>query len=69
VWVRVPPPLLKKFLQINTRVFGGGLLFRSLLEGGLVDAVEVTVVPVLLGEGIPLLPPKPYFRVVQVEVD
>ena len=40
-------------------LFGGGLLFRSLLEGRLVDAVEVSVVPVLLGEGIPLLPPKP----------
>ncbi len=23
------------------------------------DAVEVSVIPVLLGEGIPLLPPKP----------
>jgi dihydrofolate reductase len=40
-------------------LFGGGLLFRSLLEARLVDAVEVSVVPVLLGEGIPLLPPKP----------
>jgi dihydrofolate reductase len=40
-------------------LFGGGSLFRSLLEARLVDAVEVAVVPVLLGEGIPLLPPKP----------
>jgi dihydrofolate reductase len=40
-------------------LFGGGLLFRSFLEARLVDAVEVSVVPVLLGEGIPLLPPKP----------
>ena len=40
-------------------LFGGGLLFRSLLEARLVDAVEVAVVPVLLGEGIPLLPPRP----------
>jgi dihydrofolate reductase len=40
-------------------LFGGGTLFRSLLEAGLVDVVEVAVVPVLLGEGIPLLPPKP----------
>jgi dihydrofolate reductase len=40
-------------------LFGGGLLFRSLLEARLVDAVEVSVMPVLLGEGIPLLPPKP----------
>jgi dihydrofolate reductase len=40
-------------------LFGGGLLFRSLLEARLVDAVEVSVIPVLLGEGIPLLPTKP----------
>ena len=39
-------------------LFGGGSLFRSLLEARLVDAVEVAVIPVLLGEGIPLLPPK-----------
>jgi dihydrofolate reductase len=36
--------------------FGGGALFRSLLELGLVDTVEVAVLPVLLGEGIPRLP-------------
>jgi dihydrofolate reductase len=38
-------------------LFGGGGLFRSLLEAGLVDTVEVAVIPVLLGGGIPLLPP------------
>jgi dihydrofolate reductase len=38
-------------------LFGGGALFRSLLDAGLVDAVEVAVIPVLLGAGIPLLPP------------
>ena len=37
-------------------LFGGGELFRSLLAAGLVDQVEVAVVPVLLGGGIPLLP-------------
>ena len=37
-------------------LFGGGELFRSLLEEGVVDTVEVGVVPVLLGGGIPLLP-------------
>jgi dihydrofolate reductase len=37
-------------------LFGGGALFRSLLELGLVDAVEVAVIPVLLGGGVPLLP-------------
>jgi dihydrofolate reductase len=40
-------------------LFGGGSLFRRLLEARQVDAVEVSVMPVLLGEGIPLLPPKP----------
>ena len=38
-------------------LFGGGALFQSLLDGGLVDSVEVAVMPVLLGAGIPLLPP------------
>ncbi len=37
-------------------LFGGGVLFRSLLEMKLVDSVEVGVIPVLLGEGIPVLP-------------
>jgi dihydrofolate reductase len=38
-------------------LMGGGTLFRSLLKAGLVDTVEVSIVPLLLGEGIPLLPP------------
>lgn len=38
-------------------LFGGGSLFRSLLEARLVDTVEVAVIPVLLGGGIPMLPP------------
>lgn len=38
-------------------LFGGGELFRALLDAGLVDTVEVAVIPVLLGAGIPLLPP------------
>ena len=38
-------------------LFGGGNLFRSLLELELIDTVEVGVVPVLLGGGVPLLPP------------
>jgi dihydrofolate reductase len=38
-------------------LWGGGSLFRSFVELGLVDTVEVGVFPVLLGEGVPLLPP------------
>jgi dihydrofolate reductase len=38
-------------------LFGGGELFRSLLDLGLVDTIEVGVIPVLLGGGIPLLLP------------
>ena len=38
-------------------IFGGGELFRSLLAADLVDRIEVAIVPVLLGGGIPLLPP------------
>lgn len=37
-------------------LFGGGTLFRSFLDAGLVDTVEVAIVPVLLGGGVPLLP-------------
>ena len=37
-------------------LFGGGSLFRSLAEAGVVDTVEVAVIPILLGGGIPLLP-------------
>jgi dihydrofolate reductase len=38
-------------------LFGGGSLFRSLLDLKQVDAVEVAVVPHLLGGGIPFLEP------------
>jgi dihydrofolate reductase len=37
-------------------LMGGGELFRSLLEAGLVDGVEVGLIPILLGGGVPLLP-------------
>jgi dihydrofolate reductase len=36
-------------------LFGGGSLFRSLLELGLVDSVEVAIIPVMLGGGVPVL--------------
>ena len=36
-------------------LFGGGDLFRSLLDRGYVDLVEVGLVPMLLGRGVPFL--------------
>ena len=36
-------------------LFGGGQLFASLLTAGLVDRIEVAVMPVILGNGIPLV--------------
>ena len=47
---------LKKAKGKAIWLFGGGELFRSLLELRLVDAVEVAIIPVLLGDGLPLLP-------------
>ena len=37
-------------------LFGGGELFRSLLDLGLVDTVEPAIIPVVLGAGRPFLP-------------
>ncbi len=36
-------------------LFGGGSLFRSLAEEGFVDTVEVAIIPIVLGGGIPLI--------------
>ncbi len=38
-------------------LIGGGSLFRSLLDARLVDMIEVSVMPILLSQGVPLLPP------------
>ena len=38
-------------------LFGGGDLFRSMLDAGLVDSIEIAVIPVLLGGGIAVLQP------------
>jgi dihydrofolate reductase len=36
-------------------LFGGGALFGSLSAAGLVDSIELAVMPVLLGSGVPVL--------------
>jgi dihydrofolate reductase len=48
---------LKKKTGKDIWLMGGGALFGSLLDMDLVDTVEVTIIPVLLGAGIPLVPP------------
>jgi len=46
---------LKTELGKDIWLFGGGQIFRFLLDAGLVDAVDLMVIPVLLGSGTPLL--------------
>lgn len=37
-------------------LWGGGDLFRELAGAGLVDGVDVAIIPVVLGGGIPMIP-------------
>lgn len=37
-------------------LWGGGNLFRELAQAGLVDGIDVAIVPILLGGGIQMLP-------------
>jgi dihydrofolate reductase len=48
-------------------LFGGGQLFRTLVDEDLVDSVEVAVMPVLLSRGIPVLPPGEQMRNMKLE--
>ena len=47
---------LKKKPGKDIWLFGGGDLFRSLANLGLVDTMSVAVMPIMLGGGLPLLP-------------
>jgi dihydrofolate reductase len=58
-FVRDAVPHVKRLKQEDGKplwLWGGGELFRQLASAKLVDGVEVAVIPVLLGGGIPLLP-------------
>jgi dihydrofolate reductase len=46
---------LKKKQGKDIWLFGGGELFRSVLDAGLIDTVELAVMPIFLSQGIPLL--------------
>ena len=37
-------------------LFGGAALFRALLDASLVDSIELGVIPIILSQGVPLLP-------------
>ncbi len=49
--------LLKSAPGKNIWLAGGGEIAREFLREDLVDQIELGLVPVLLGEGIPLFPP------------
>ncbi|MDZ7637749.1 MAG: dihydrofolate reductase family protein [Bryobacterales bacterium] len=63
--VTISPDLVGTIKELRSKegkdiwLFGGGILFRALLQARLVDKVEVALMPAILGDGIPLLPP-PY---------
>jgi len=47
--------VLKKETGKDIWLCGGSVLLRAMLDARLVDTVEVAVMPVLLGSGVPLL--------------
>jgi len=52
----------------NIWMMGGGKLAREFLKADLIDALEIGVVPTLIGEGIPLFPagfPQREFKLVE----
>ena len=60
---RLSPTGVRHKLALRTEsgrdiwLFGGGSLFASLLAADLVDDIELAVMPVLLGGGVPLVSP------------
>jgi len=50
---------LRKQAGKNIWMMGGGELIASFLDEGLIDEFIITVVPVFIGEGIPLVAPGP----------
>jgi dihydrofolate reductase len=59
-WVRLdtstPQELMEKLSQEGYKhiYLDGGMVIQSFLRGGLVDDMTLTIIPVLIGEGLPL---------------
>ena len=49
---------LKANTSRNVWLIGGGAVHRSFLREGLVDEIWLHVLPIMLGDGIPMFPPK-----------
>ena len=58
---------MKKEKGRDIWLMGGGALFRAVLDAGLIDSIEVSVMPVLLGSGVPLIPPGANCRLILEE--
>jgi dihydrofolate reductase len=65
-----PRSVLREFLKRGRYIFhmGGGELARSFLQSDLIDELSLGIVPILLGNGLPLFPggfPQRDFRLVE----
>ncbi|HSE67332.1 MAG TPA: dihydrofolate reductase family protein, partial [Gemmatimonadales bacterium] len=57
---------LREGARKDVWLFGGAELFGRLLAAGLVDGVEVAIEPILLGDGVSLLPITPGRQVLRL---
>ena len=58
-FVKDAVPHVRRLKQADGKpiwLWGGGALFSALAAAGLVDGVDVAIIPVVLGGGIPLMP-------------
>ena len=64
--------ILKQLHGKDIWLMGGGKLTQSLLDANLIDELIITIVPILLGEGIPLFSKsnhKQLFNLMDIQTD